>query len=263
MGKYFFVMADHPFRTQIKYLGHSTLLIRARSTTILTDPVLRSRVTFLRRSSPLADHADWHSANVVLISHLHFDHLDFPTLRKLDGSQSFLIPRGAAPLLAKAGFRNYREVEVGEIVQVGEVSIRVTSAQHTRSRYPGGPQADCVGFVINGDHSVYYPGDTRLFPGMESIADELDIAFLPVWGWGPDKGKEHMGPIEAAQSLTLLKPKFAVPIHWGTYLPLGLHWLKPAFHFFPPHEFLRQARELAPQVDVRILQPGEDIVLEN
>jgi L-ascorbate metabolism protein UlaG (beta-lactamase superfamily) len=256
-------MADPPSATQITYLGHSTLLIRSRGTNILTDPVLRSRVTFLRRSSPPAAHADWRSANVVLISHLHFDHLDFPTLRQMDGSQRFLIPRGAAPLLAKAGFRNYQEVEVGEIVQVGDVSIRVTFAQHSRSRFPGGPQADCIGFVIIGDHSVYYPGDTRLFPGMDAIAGKLDIAFLPVWGWGPDRGKEHMGPKEAAQSLNLLKPKFAVPIHWGTYLPLGLYWLKPAFHFFPPHEFLLQARELAPQVDVRILQPGEEIALEN
>ena len=254
-------MENQKPQTAITYMGHSTLYLESRGISIITDPVLSNRVTFLHRTAPPLSNHDYKNADVVLISHLHFDHLDFPSLRQLNGKQRYIVPRGAAPVLSKAGFGNLQEVEIDESVQIGDVTIRATYAQHTRSRFPGGPKADCIGFVIRGDHTVYYPGDTRLFPQMAEIAGDLDIAFLPVWGWGPSRGREHMGPKEAAQSLKLLRPRYAVPIHWGTYLPIGLYWLKPVFHFNPPYDFLIHAREIAPEVEVRILQPGEVINL--
>ena len=66
-----------------------------------------------------------------------------------------------------------------------------------------------------------------------------------------------MGPLEAAQALAMLKPHTAVPIHWGTYAPWGVKWLKPSYLSFPPVEFTAHARRHAPQVNVKTLMPGE------
>jgi L-ascorbate metabolism protein UlaG (beta-lactamase superfamily) len=87
----------------------------------------------------------------------------------------------------------------------------------------------------------------------------LDLALLPVWGWGPKVGEGHLAPRTAAEALQLLRPRVAVPIHWGTFFPF---WLRGHSRLSdPPHEFARHASELAPGVDVRILQPGESAVV--
>jgi L-ascorbate metabolism protein UlaG (beta-lactamase superfamily) len=84
----------------------------------------------------------------------------------------------------------------------------------------------------------------------------LDVALLPVWGWGTSVGPGHLDPAGAARTLTLLRPRVAVPIHWGTFFPLGLRRMRPDRLSQPPLEFARLAGELAPQVRVRIVQPG-------
>jgi L-ascorbate metabolism protein UlaG (beta-lactamase superfamily) len=128
-------------------------------------------------------------------------------------------------------------------------------AVHDRRRrpYAGGPAADAVGFVL--DARVYFAGDTDLFDGMSELRP-LDLALLPVWGWGPSLGSGHLDPAGAARALTLLRPRGAVPIHWGTFYPLGLSRLRPAPLSDPPLEFARLAAELSPEVDVRVLDPG-------
>jgi L-ascorbate metabolism protein UlaG (beta-lactamase superfamily) len=249
----------------VTYLGHASILIETNGVRILTDPILRDQISFLRRTTPTVDKAHYSDIDMVLISHLHYDHLDTYSLRMMDGPYKVVIPHGAAPLLERVGITGYQEVQIGDKVQVGSISIDVTYADHTRSRHPMGLTADSLGFVISGDINVYYPGDTRLFPEMASLTDlELDVALLPVWGWGYHRGKMHMGPKEAAQALDLLKPRVAVPIHWGTFIPWGLKWLKPAFYYYPPIEFAGYAKKMAPQVDVRILIPGEQVkITEN
>ena len=70
-----------------------------------------------------------------------------------------------------------------------------------------------------------------------------------------------MDPRLAAESLSLLRPRLAVPIHWGTYCPLGMGWMQPRFLTEPPHEFADYAAYQAPEVKVRIVEPGESIRL--
>jgi L-ascorbate metabolism protein UlaG (beta-lactamase superfamily) len=94
---------------------------------------------------------------------------------------------------------------------------------------------------------------------MESLASTLDLALLPIWGWGPTVGRGHLDPIRAATALSLLRPRTAVPIHWGTYRVIGAGpGTSPGE---PAERFLRQAAEVAPAVDVRVLQPGESLEL--
>jgi L-ascorbate metabolism protein UlaG (beta-lactamase superfamily) len=91
---------------------------------------------------------------------------------------------------------------------------------------------------------------------MESLAP-LDLALLPVWGWGPSLGEGHLDPRAAARALTLLRPRVAVPIHWGTYFPVPLGLRGHDRLEEPPREFATHAAAVAPDVEVRILEPGE------
>jgi L-ascorbate metabolism protein UlaG (beta-lactamase superfamily) len=113
-----------------------------------------------------------------------------------------------------------------------------------------------VGYVFHGDSAVYFAGDTDLFPEMSDIHGALDVALLPVWGWGPTLGHGHLTPKRAAESLAMLRPRAAIPIHWGTFAPLGLGWLRPRFLTAPPHEFASHASDVAPDVKVHVVHPG-------
>ena len=67
-------------------------------------------------------------------------------------------------------------------------------------------------------------GDTDVFDGMGDLAGTLDVALLPVWGWGPRVGPGHMNPERAARAAALIRPRIAVPVHWGTLMRPGVWW---------------------------------------
>ncbi len=246
----------------VTYIGHATLLVQIDGVRILTDPLLRKQVTFLYRYAPPVDPGLYQNLDAVLISHMHYDHLDFPSLRMLKHIPRLIVPAGAAPFLRKHGFTDCEEVQVGDQVAIGSLNVRVTPADHYRRRGPLGTQADCLGYIFEGSISIYFPGDTRFFPGMASIASHIDLALMPVWGWGYSPGRMHLNPRQAAHALTVLHPRVAIPIHWGTYAPIGAKLLKPPYLFFPPVEFASLAKEYAPEVKTQILAPGEKIVIE-
>jgi L-ascorbate metabolism protein UlaG (beta-lactamase superfamily) len=249
--------------TTISYIGHSTVLIELDGLRLMTDPLLRNQVTFLIRTAPITDHSIVENIDVVLISHLHYDHLDFGSLRMLGDQIRLIVPRGASEYIKKHGFHNLEELPIGESLNVGSLSIQATYTAHVRSRHPFGPEADCQGYIISGSSKIYYPGDTRFFPEMAEVADDVDLALLPVWGWGIHLGKDHMNPRQAAEALSLIQPRIAIPIHWGTMMPIGLRWLKPGFYYFPPIDFAQHAAKLAPEVSVQILMPGEKMEFNN
>jgi L-ascorbate metabolism protein UlaG (beta-lactamase superfamily) len=214
---------------------------------LVTDPVLRNRVWHLRRRVPL-DAAELKGIDAALISHVHFDHLDRPSLRMLGTNVTVVTPVGARRLLR--AFSEVIEVDVGDEVQIGDVTVRATRADHLGTRFLL-RSAPSLGFVLSGSRRVYFAGDTDLFGEMSALTGSLDVALLPVAGWGPKVGLGHLDPLRAAQALQLLKPRIAVPIHWGTFSP----W-NQSTSADPPEAFLRHAAELAPQVEVRILAPG-------
>jgi L-ascorbate metabolism protein UlaG (beta-lactamase superfamily) len=245
----------------VTYFGHSTLLLEVDGVRLLTDPLLRPQVTFLHRVVPAVDLSTLHNLDAVLISHLHYDHLDIPSLRKLEPGIRVIVPAGAKLILQKHGFENVEEIRANEQVEVRQLLIQAVPAEHVHSRGPFGQTADCLGYIIRGSASCYFPGDTRLFPAMADFSRDIDLALMPVWGWGYNKGKMHMSPKQAAQALQLIQPRIAVPIHWGTYAPIGARLLKPAYLSFPPIEFTVWARQLAPDVRVHVLNPGETLLI--
>ena len=118
---------------------------------------------------------------------------------------------------------------------------------------------EAVGYLVSGSSRVYFAGDTDLFDGMSALAPRLDVALLPVAGWGFRIPPGHLDPFRAAAALRLLRPRVAVPIHWGTYRPIGLGTRFPKA---PAQAFARLARDLAPEVDVRLLPVGGSLELE-
>jgi L-ascorbate metabolism protein UlaG (beta-lactamase superfamily) len=136
--------------------------------------------------------------------------------------------------------------------------VTATAAHHPARRWFRAPWVPSLGFVVEAAGTrVYFPGDTDIYPEMEALAP-LDVALMPVWGWGPTLGEGHLNPRSAAEALRLLQPRVAVPIHGGTFFPIG--WGGGRL-LDPPHEFAAHAAQLAPEVDVRVLPPGGEVVL--
>ena len=219
---------------------------------MLTDPVLRTRVWHLKRRVPL-DTAELEGIDAALVSHVHFDHFDRPSLQLLGTDVTAVVPVGARRLVR--GFTDVREVDVGDEVRIGEVTVRATPAVHESSDRCSGLHPPS-GTSSPARSRIYFAGDTDLFDGMSELAGSLDVALLPVAGWGTKVGPGHLDPMRAAQCLPLLKPRLAVPIHWGTFSPL--HRSTSAE---PPEAFRRHAAELAPEVEVRILDPGTALTI--
>jgi L-ascorbate metabolism protein UlaG (beta-lactamase superfamily) len=240
---------------RITWLGHSTVLVELDGTRLLTDPALRARVAHLRRVTPV-DAGMLHTLDGILISHLHYDHLDLPSLKHLGRSVPVIVPRGAGRLLRRRRFERVVEVETGEEVEIGGLAVRATHADHEGSRGLLGTEAPALGYVIRGSRLVYFAGDTDLFEGMATLVSGLDVALVPIWGWGPSLGPGHLDPRRAAEALGLLRPRVAVPIHWGTYYPLRPGYSRPAFLRSAVQEFRGYAAELAPSVELRILPVG-------
>jgi len=243
---------------RVTYAGHATVLAEMDGVRLLTDPVLRRRIGPLRRHGPPPDPGLARDLDAVLISHLHHDHADAPSLRRLSRAVPVLAAPGAGDFLERLGFGQVRELAPGDSASVGGVGVTATEANHPPSgrRFERASQA--VGFELIGRRRIYFAGDTDLFDGMAEIGGgKLDLALLPIWGWGTSIGAGHLDPERAAQAAALLSPRTVVPIHWGTLYPLGLARLRPAPLHSPPRELAAWMRELAPQSELRVLAPGE------
>jgi L-ascorbate metabolism protein UlaG (beta-lactamase superfamily) len=248
--------------TRITYVGHATVLVAMDGVRLLTDPLLRRVVTHLRRRRPV-DKDVLREIDAMLVSHAHYDHLDLPSLQRVGRSTQVVVPRGAGVLLRRRRFSQITEIDVGERVSVGDVTIEATHADHDSTRGLVGPRSQAIGYVLAGSHRIYFAGDTGLFDEMAALAGDLDVALVPIWGWGPGLGRgKHMDPDGAAEALALLRPRIAVPIHWGTYHPLhmGLRRI-PSYLRDPATRFVDAAAEQAPDVEVRVLAPGESLDL--
>lgn len=242
-------------RASIRFLGHATLLIEIGGVRILTDPFLRERLGPLERHGPVPDIASLGHIDVVAISHGHHDHFDRASLAAIPGRPTVVVPRGLGPAVERVVDGDVVELVPGESATHGHVRIEAVPARHWIS--PGAPRATPIGYVFGGAERVYFAGDTGRFPAMRELAGTIDIALLPVWTWGPHLGPGHLGPRAAAEVLADIRPEVAIPIHWGTLYPTRLHhvWRAPLTE--PGDRFASHAAALTPEVDVRVLRPGD------
>ena len=213
------------------------------------------------RKGPTPTAESMRDLDAVLISHLHHDHADLGSLRRLGRATRMLVPPGSRKFFERHGFRAVTELAPGQSSQVAGLQVTATEAVHHGGRRLFAKHVEAIGFLVRGRRRVYFAGDTDFFEGMRELDPELDLALLPVWGWGPDIGPGHLDPAEAARAAAALSPRLAVPIHWGTLYPFGLERFKGDPLRRPGGEFAAAVRELAPQVATRVLSPGESVSL--
>lgn len=251
---------------EITWWGHATCTLLDSNIRVLTDPLFARRLAHLRRRRGAVPPAEAHHADVALVSHLHADHLHLPSLAALAPGTRLLVPRGAPR--AVPGLRRLRhlwltEVVPGDRVRVGDLLVRAVPARHDGRRLPVGPhRSSALGYVVEGEARTYFAGDTGLFDAMAEQVGPVDVALLPVGGWGPYLGAGHLDPGRAARALARLAPRGAVPVHYGTYWPIGMDAVRPHEFHAPGDEFVRLAAEAAPQVAVHKLGHGESVRLE-
>jgi L-ascorbate metabolism protein UlaG (beta-lactamase superfamily) len=241
----------------ITFLGHSTVLIEVAGARLLTDPVLTERIGHIRRIVPTPS-GDL-GCDAVLISHGHHDHLQLKSLRRVPRGVPVIAPAGVARVLRRWTRHEVVEVAVGDRVPVGAAEVVVTPADHDGRRLPVGPAQPAIGFLVRATSSVLFFGDTDVFDGMRELAGDLDVALLPIWGWGARTGPGHMDPERAAQAAALLAPRIAVPIHWGTLAGPGAWWR--ADPEMPARRFAECLAAHAPAVTPRIVPPGGRLAL--
>jgi L-ascorbate metabolism protein UlaG (beta-lactamase superfamily) len=248
---------------RLTYIGHATTLIRLGDAAVLTDPLLGSWLGPLHRQGPAPDPGLPESVGVVVVSHLHRDHLDLRSLRRLRAGTPVVVPRGAGRWASKAAADPVHEIRRGETISVGGVEVTAVPAVHGGHRHRRGEPVEALGYVLAAEgRRIYFAGDTDLFAEMSNLG-AVDVALLPVWGWGPSVGPGHLDPGAAAEAVEMIRPRLAIPIHWGTFYPVGLRRLRPGPLTQPPREFARLARELAPEVEVRVVEPGSETSLED
>lgn len=245
----------------VHYLGHSTLLIELGGARVLTDPLLRPILGPLVRTGPVPDPATYADLDVVVVSHLHLDHLDVPSLGRIPRGPTLVVPRGAAGLLARTHHHDIVEMLPGDSLDIGCLTVRATHAEHPGNRRPRGLAGVAMGYLLeNAGARVYFAGDTELFPGMADLAAP-DVALLPVSGWGLTRGRGHLDPRDAAEALAMIRPRVAVPIHWGTFWPRGLAAVRPSRRTGAGPAFARFAAVAAPDVRVAVAQPGHRLAI--
>jgi L-ascorbate metabolism protein UlaG (beta-lactamase superfamily) len=243
------------------WLGHSTVLIEIDGLRVLTDPVWGPRASpsslagpkrfqpvpvALRAMPPL---------DLVIVSHDHYDHLDYPTIRELAKlNVPFVTSLGVGAHLEAWGVDAQRIVELDwwESHQVPNSGLIVTAApsQH----FSGRSLKDRNGtlwssFVIRGErHGVFFSGDTGLTTEYQIIRDRLgpfDLVMLEVGAFHPAWGDIHLGPHNALEALGLLGGGAFLPVHWGTF-SLAMHaWDQPA----------EDLLKLGPKAGAQLLMP--------
>lgn len=231
----------------LTWLGHSTVVIDLDGIRVVTDPVLTRRVAHLWRTGP-APHAG--PADIVAVSHLHWDHFHKRSLARVARNALLVVPEGSERRVAHLGAARVVGVKAGTVVEHGGITLQVTRAEHT---------PDAVGYLLAGSRRVYFAGDTDVFDGMREFSDGLDVALVPIAGWGRTVPAGHLDAHGAVQALELLRPRVAIPIHWGTFAPFGVRALSTRGNAV--EDFEVEAAQRVPEVTIHVLEPGGSVVL--
>jgi len=249
------------------WLGHSTVLIEIDGLRVLTDPVWGRRASPSRLAGPKrfqpvpVSLRAMPPVDLVIVSHDHYDHLDYPTIRKLaKRGLPFVTSLGVGAHLEAWGVQPERlaELDWWESHRLPGTDLTVTAApsQHFSGRTLNGRNTTLwSSFVIRSQrHAVFFSGDTGLTTEYQMIRDRLgpfDLVMLEVGAFHPAWGDMHLGPEHALEALALLGGGAFLPVHWGTF-SLAMHaWDQPA-------EVLL---ELAPRAGARLVMPrlGEPV----
>jgi L-ascorbate metabolism protein UlaG (beta-lactamase superfamily) len=245
---------------RITWLGHSTVVLDMDGVRVLTDPLLRPHAGLLRRLAPRPDPASWAGPDVVLLSHLHHDHAELRSLRMLPGSVLMSAPANVA-WLRRRKFKNTVSLDDGWTPAGGGVHVRQVPAEHRSRPMPHRPN-DANGHLVRGPSgTVWIAGDTGLYPQMAALpamaGSRIDVALLPVWGWGPRLSAGHLTPESAARAVAMSGARFALPVHWGTLHPPFVTQFARGWLERPGQRFADAVARQAPGCTAVVLAPGQ------
>jgi L-ascorbate metabolism protein UlaG (beta-lactamase superfamily) len=217
---------------RITLINHATVLIQQSGSNILTDPVWSERASPLtwigprRRRMPGVRFEDLPRIDTVLLSHNHYDHLDLATLRLLAerGHSRFIVPAGVGRLLRSQGIVPVSEMDWGESLPLGSITIHSVPALHFSARgILDRNRTLWCGFVIEAaDHKVYFAGDTAFGDHFARIRERFGsprVSLLPIGAYEPRwfMSPVHMAPDDAVRAHRILGSQTSVAIHHGTF----------------------------------------------
>ena len=253
-----------PLRSSVavRWLGHASVVLDLGGVRLLTDPLLQRHAGLLRRRGGAPDVAAWQGATAVLISHLHYDHAEIGSLELLDHIPVVSAPANVRWLHAR-GF----DAAVGLHgdtwwpVPGSDVRVRLTHAVHGERPMPRRPNA-ANGFIVAAPGlRIWFAGDTAPFPAMahlhELAGGPIDLALVPVCGWGPRLSGGHMDPVQAAHACAACGARTAVPVHWGTLHAPASRRLPPGWMDRAGAAFKVALGRFAPDCQALVLKPGE------
>jgi L-ascorbate metabolism protein UlaG (beta-lactamase superfamily) len=255
-------MTDSPAFT---WWGHASATVEIGGVRVALDPLLSDHLFHLRRYAARPDDSAT-DVDVILVSHLHHDHLHLPSLRRFDRDVPIVVPRGGEKLLKDLGLDRVVPAGPGETLELAGAQVRVLPATHDGGRGPGSSATGpALGFRVDaGDRSLWFPGDTELRDDMADVG-RVDLALVPVGGWGPTLEDGHMDPVDGATAVGRVGATTAVPVHWGTFWPVGLrHVLRANHHrlFTTPGDRFVEALAGSGEGAVPLLaKQGERVVL--
>ena len=227
---------------RVTWFGHSAFLVEIDGYRVLVDPVWSLRIGPMSWSGPkrwygpLIALGDLPSIDVVVISHDHYDHLDYPTMVAMkDWNTTFVVPLGIGSHLEYWGVPSSRIVELDwwERSNLRGLEIVVTPARHISGRTLGIGDAGTLwgGFAIIGrEHRAYYSGDTGLFPRIKEIGDRLgsfDVTMIESGEYGRWWSDWHLGPEQAVRAHQLVRGRVLIPAHWGLFTLAYHAWTEP------------------------------------
>lgn len=256
--------------TLITWLGHSTLLIKINGLTLITDPVFSKRASMFQLLGPAKfDYSceynleDLPPVDVVLLSHDHYDHLDYKAIRFFkDRAAKFIMPLGVGAHLEHWGVdpSKVEEYDWWETASYSGVEFTATPGRHFTGRlFSDRFKTLWCGWAIKGkQHKLYFSGDSGYFNGFKTIGEKLgpfDFSMMECGQYSKYWPYIHMMPEESVQAALDVQSKKAMPIHWGKF-KLSIHtW------FEPPTRFTKKAEEQ--KLDVATPKIGQTFSLDN
>jgi L-ascorbate metabolism protein UlaG (beta-lactamase superfamily) len=230
-----------PSGLRVTWFGHSSILIEIDGKRVLTDPMWSERASPIswlgpkRWYPPALELRDLPALDAVVISHDHYDHLDYQTIRALDARGTrFVVPLGVGAHLEYWGVPAARIVELDwwEKTELGELGIVATPARHASGRFLTDKDATLwAGYAFVGPrHRAYYSGDTGSFPALGEIGERLgpfDVTLIEAGQYHRSWPDWHIGPEQAVRAHELVRGKVMLPVHWAL-LGLAYHgWTEP------------------------------------